>query len=365
MARKFDLITELYQQTQKRVTKPQEWQRFLSVACRNYKLSFDEQLLLYAQRPDATAVLEIERWNEHFGRWVNRGATGIAVFDKDSPGRTRLKYYFDISDTHASRFARPVPLWEMRSGYEAEVAEALENSFGEPESKADFASVLLSAAKNAVQDNMGDYLRELRYYTENSYLEELDELNVEVEYRRMLENSVGYMLLSRCGIDPSGYFVDDDFRNAIDFNTPETLNALGVAIGDISRMCLSEISRTVHAIERQPQKQNRTFANVPKDEYPIPAERKTAQERSNEYERTDLHDAGRIPAAESASAPGAGGNAWEIRPDAAKLSHEAPQSDLYQPSYGRQADSAPYGDRAGGKEPDGTDHIANGEGSRA
>ena len=363
MARKFDLITELYQQTQKRVTKPQEWQRFLSVACRNYKLSFDEQLLLYAQRPDATAVLEIERWNEHFGRWVNRGATGIAVFDKDSPGRTRLKYYFDISDTHASRFARPVPLWEMRSGYEAEVAEALENSFGEPESKADFASVLLSAAKNAVQDNMGDYLRELRYYTENSYLEELDELNVEVEYRRMLENSVGYMLLSRCGIDPSGYFVDDDFRNAIDFNTPETLNALGVAIGDISRMCLSEISRTVHAIERQPQKQNRTFANVPKDEYPIPAERKTAQERSNEYERTDLHDAGRIPAAESASAPRAGGNAWEIRPDAAKLSHEAPQSDLYQPSYGRQADSAPYGDRAGGKEPDGTDHIADGEGA--
>ena len=204
-------------------------------------------MLLYAQRPDATAVLPIEGkngWNQRFGRWVNRGATGIAVFDGDAVGRSRLKYYFDISDTHESRFARPVPIWTMRPEYEPAVIEALENSFGDLEDKTDLAAALLSAAKNAAQDNMPDYLTELKYYKENSFLEELDDLNIEVEYRRMLENSIGYMLLARCGIDPAAYFTDDDFRDVVDFSTPETLNALGTATGDIGQMCLSAVSRT-------------------------------------------------------------------------------------------------------------------------
>ena len=128
MATKHELITELYTRTQKNVTAPQEWQRFLSTACRNFRLSFDEQLLLYAQRPDATAVLEIDKWNRQFGRWVNRGATGIAVFDGDTTGRARLKYYFDVSDTHPGRFSRRVPIWTMRREYEQEATEALENS---------------------------------------------------------------------------------------------------------------------------------------------------------------------------------------------------------------------------------------------
>ena len=300
MATKYELITELYKRTQKNVTAPQEWQRFLSTACRNFRLSFDEQLLLYAQRPDATAVLEIDKWNRQFGRWVNRGATGIAVFDGDTTGRARLKYYFDVSDTHPGRFSRRVPIWTMRREYEPEVTEALENSFGELENKYSLASALISTAKNAVEDNMQDYLQELHYYKENSFLEELDDLNIEVQYRNALQNSVAYMLLVRCSIDPSDYFTDDDFRGVVDFNTPQTLNALGVATGDIAQMCLTEISRTVTSMERQPKKPNRTFADVPKDEYPVIG-RNNKTERSHEHERADIHDAGRVPSAQPAA----------------------------------------------------------------
>ena len=254
MARRYETITELYRKTVAGLAAPQAWQSFLTTACHNFRLPFDEQVLLYAQRPDATAVLPIEGkngWNKRFGSWVNRGATGIAVFDGDAVGRSRLKYYFDISDTHESRFARPVPIWTMRPEYEPAVIEALENSFGELEDKTDLAAALLSAAKNATQDNMPDYLTELKYYKENSFLEELDDLNIEVEYRRALENSIGYMLLARCGIDPTAYFTDDDFRDIVDFSTPETLNALGTATGDIGQMCLSAVSRTALTLQRQ------------------------------------------------------------------------------------------------------------------
>ena len=360
MATKYELITELYTRTQKSVIAPQEWQRFLSTACRNFRLSFDEQLLLYAQRPDATAVLEIDKWNRQFGRWVNRGATGIAVFDDDTTGRARLKYYFDVSDTHPGRFSRRVPIWTMRREYEQEVTEALENSFGELENKYSLAAALISAAKNAVEDNMQDYLQELHYYKENSFLEELDELNIEVQYRNALQNSVAYMLLVRCGIDPSDYFTDDDFQGVVDFNTPQTLNALGVATGDIAQMCLTEISRTVTAMERQPKKQNRTFADVPKDEYPVIG-RNNETERSHEHERADIHDAGRLPSAQPAAPAGAGGDAWEIRPYATPVSAAAPQSDLHQPLDQREANGASSGDRADGALPDGADHGADGE----
>ena len=255
MAIRYKALTELYHETQRQITAPAEWQYFLSSACRNYRLPFDEQLLVYAQRPDATAVLEIERWNKKFGRWVNRGANGIAVFDDAQGGKQRLKYYFDVSDTHAGRFARPVPLWTVRPEYAPDIIEAMENSFGELEQKDDLGAALLSVAKNAVEDNMPDYLAELKNFTEGSFLEELDELNLEVIYRRTLQNSIGYMLAVRCGLDPSEYFEDDDFRDVLNFNTPETLNALGVATGDISQMCLSEIARTTLTLQRHPQKE--------------------------------------------------------------------------------------------------------------
>lgn len=190
MAILYKALTELYRETQRKVTAPDQWQAFLASACRNYRLTFDEQLLVYAQRPDATAVLEIERWNRQFGRWVNRGANGIAVFDGEHTGKPRLKYYFDISDTHEARFPRPVPIWTVREEYTPDIIETLENSFGELEHKEDLGAALLSAAKNAVEDNMPDYLSELKTLTEGSFLEELDELNLEVEYRRAVQNSI-------------------------------------------------------------------------------------------------------------------------------------------------------------------------------
>ena len=358
MAKKYELITELYERTRQGVTEPAQWQRFLNTACRNYRLSFDEQLLLFAQRPDATAVLEIEKWNRQFGRWVNRGATGIAVFNTDTASRTRLKYYFDISDTHPGRFASRVPVWEMRREYEGAVAEALENSFGQLENRLSLAPALLSAAKNAVEDNMQDYLAELRRYKGGSFLEELDDLNLEVRYRTLLSDSVGYMLLARCGIDPGIYFSVEDFRGIVDFNTTETLNALGVASGDIGQMCLSEIARTVRALERQTQ--NRTFAQVPAEEYPVIREANT--ERSAEHERAELQNGERVPSAQPAAPGRAGGDSWEIRIAETPVSERAAASDLHEPADNREADGASAGDGTGGPEPAGADHGADGEG---
>ena len=361
MAIRYKALTELYQETQRSVTAPDQWRAFLASACRNYRLSFDEQLLVFAQRPDATAVLEIERWNRQFGRWVNRGANGIAVFDGEHNGKSRLKYYFDISDTHEARFPRPVPIWTVREEYAPDIIETLENSFGELENKEDLGEALLSAAKNAVEDNMPDYLSELKTLTEGSFLEELDELNLEVEYRRAVQNSIGYMLLVRCGLDPSEYFEDEDFRDVLNFNTPQTLNALGVATGDISQMCLSAISRTVLALQRQPQKENRTFEPQQKNQYAVTEQENTQPERSFEYDRDHLHQAGRLQSAEPSAAPGGAGSPWEIRIASEEVPQGAPQGDVHQPADQRQAEQPSGGDPADRPAPDGGNRGADGE----
>lgn len=362
MAILYKALTELYRETQRKVTAPSEWQAFLAAACRNYRLTFAEQLLVYAQRPDATAVLEIERWNRQFGRWVNRGANGIAVFDGEHTGKPRLKYYFDISDTHEARFPRPVPIWTVREEYAPDIIETLENSFGELEHKEDLGAALLSAAKNAVEDNMPDYLSELKSLTEGSFLEELDGLNLEVEYRRAVQNSIGYMLLGRCGLDPSEYFEDEDFRDVTDFNTPQTLNALGVAAGDISQMCLSAISRTVLALQRQPKKENRTFETQPQIQYAVTEQKTTQPERSFEYGRDHIHETGRLQPAEPAAAPGGAGSPWEIRIASEAVPQGAPQDHLHEPVDQRETLQPSGGDPAERPAPDGGNRSADGEG---
>ena len=362
MAIRYKALTELYQETQRRVTAPDQWRAFLASACRNYRLSFDEQLLVFAQRPDATAVLEIERWNRQFGRWVNRGANGIAVFDGEHNGKPRLKYYFDISDTHEARFPRPVPLWTVREEYAPDIIETLENSFGELEHKEDLGEALLSAAKNAVEDNMPDYLSELKTLTEGSFLEGLDELNLEVKYRRAVQNSIGYMLLVRCGLDPSDYFEDEDFRDVTNFNTPQTLNALGVAAGDISQMCLSAISRTALALQRQPKKENRTFETQPQIQYAVPEQKTTQPERSFEYDRDHIHEKGRLQPAEPSAAPGGAGSPWEIRIASEAVPQGAPQDHLHEPVDQRETLQPSGGDPADSPAPDGGNRSADGKG---
>ena len=366
MAIRYKALTELYRETQRSVTAPAQWQEFLASACRNYRLPFDEQLLVYAQRPDATAVLEINKekgasWNRTFGRWVNRGANGIAVFDGEHTGKPRLKYYFDISDTHEGRFSRPVPIWTVQSEYTASIIETLENSFGELTQKDELGAALLSAAKNAVEDNMPDYFSELKRIRDGSFLEELDEYNVEVMYRRALENSIGYMLLSRCGLDPAEYFEDMDFQDVPNFNTPETLNALGVATGDISQMCLSEIARTTLALQRQPQKENRTFENLSRIQYAVTEQKIKQPERSMEYDRDHIQQTGQLQPAELSAPAGAGSGSWEIRITSPEVPEGEPQDHLHQSADQRQVEQPSGGDRADGTLPDGSDGGADGQ----
>ena len=213
MAIKYKLISELYDRTCNTVVaNPQSWQKYLDSACRNYKLRFDEQLLIFAQRPDATAVLEIERWNTSFGRWVNKGAKGIAVFEDANRSRQRLIHYFDISDTHESRYSRPVPIWEMKDEYADSVIEILGSSFGELERKNSLGNAIMSAAQNAVEDNLPDYLSDLVDGVENSFLEELNEDMISNIYKKVVTNSVAYMMMSRLGIDTEEYFEYSRYR---------------------------------------------------------------------------------------------------------------------------------------------------------
>ena len=356
MARKYDLISELYNRTCKTVvSNPQNWQAFLASACRNYKLRYDEQLLVYAQRPDATAVLEIEQWNRIFGRWVNRGARGIAVFADENRTRQRLTHYFDISDTHESKYSRTVPIWDMRQEYEADVIETLESTFGEIENKSSLAEAIMGAARNAAEDNIPDYLQDLYYATEGSFLEEVDNDIVASIYKNVVANSVAYMMMSRLGVDTDGYFELDDFRDVTNFNTQETLNALGFATSDIAEMGLTEVSKTITALNRQ----NRIIVGQDRNEY---NKVENNDERSLDNERTDLHKGGRLQPSEPETSTAAGSDFGQIRSDEEKVSEGTSQSPLLQsPDEGR-TDTALGGsgtesqqDGGNNPEPDGTE----------
>ena len=356
MPTKFQLITELYDQTVQSVTGSyQSWTGFLRAACYNYKCPFDEQLLIYAQRPDATAVLEMERWNRQFGRWVNRGAKSIAVFGDD--GQNCLKLYFDVSDTHASRFARPLPIWTMHPAFEPEVIETLEATFGNLAEKENLADAVRSACHNAVADNITDYLQDLRDCREDSLLEELDDLNLEAFYRDALEVSVAYMLMTRLGLRADDYFTADEFAHVYEFNTPPTINALGIATSDIAEMGLREISRTVMQAQR-----DQFFANRARIGYDDRTEQHEAgRERSKQY-GGHLQDTERLSGAEFDDAQRTGGASGQVRGTAESVPEEAPQSALHQPQDQRQADGASGGDRADRAEDGGADRGTDGAG---
>ena len=355
MPTKFQLITELYDQTVQSVTGSyQSWTGFLRAACYNYKCPFDDQILIYAQRPDATAVLEMERWNRQFGRWVNRGAKSIAVFGDD--GQNCLKLYFDVSDTHASRFARPLPIWTMHPAFEPEVIETLEATFGNLAEKENLADAVRSACHNAVADNITDYLQDLRDCREDSLLEELDDLNLEVFYRDALEVSVAYMLMTRLGLRADDYFIADEFAHVYEFNTPPTINALGIATSDIAEMGLREISRTVMQAQRE-----QLFANAEKSGYDNSTGHETTGHERSEHHGSDLSDAGRLSGAEFDDAQRTGSPSGQVRGAAESVSEEAPQSALHQPQDQRQADGAFGGDRADRAKDGGADRDADGE----
>ena len=345
MAAKYQLITELYRRTGMAVAKnPQAWQGFLSSACHNYKCRFDEQLLIYAQRPDATAVAEIGTWNRLFKRWVNKDSRGIAVFDTKGR-RNTLKYYFDVSDTHEGYYgSRPVPIWQMDKRYEQPVMERLADRFGGMEG-GDLATFLMGTAENAVEDNLPDYLSQLKDCTKDSFLEELDDYNIEVIYRRLAANSVAYMLLSRCGLDADGYFEREDFADITNFNTPATLNAIGIAASDISEMALREISAAVRDVQIEAKQQNRTFARDIISQYD---KGRKQPERSGYNERNHLHETGGLPYTRPDITDRARASAWQVRFDAQGLSGTAQEGNLPQPADVGQSERTPLPDRADG-----------------
>ena len=325
MARKYDLISELYERTCFAVTdNPVNWQSFLKSASRNFRLRFDEQLLVYAQRPSATAVLEIERWNGTFGRWVNRGAKGIAVFEDADRSRQRLIHYFDVSDTHESRYSRPVPIWEMKPQYEAEVIETLENTFGAVNDTTSLESVVRESIANAIEDNIADYISDFMNLGAGSDIEYLSAEEANNLYLEIVRNSVSYMVMARLGLDADKVYSPDDFAGISNFNSSEVLNAVGIATSDIAEMALLPVSRTISTLS----KENRIIDEQAQSEY----NKDIKDERSQGDERNHIHDGGRLQSSEPEIAGADGSNARQMVSDEEELSEGTSQNPVLQSS---------------------------------
>ena len=360
MARKFDLISELYERTCFAVTdNPVNWQSFLKTAGRNFRLRFDEQLLIYAQRPDATAVLEIERWNVTFGRWVNRGAKGIAVFEDADRSRQRLIHYFDISDTHESRYSRPVPIWEMRPEYEAEVIETLENTFGAVNDTTSIENVVKESIANAVEDNIADYISDFMSLSAGSDIEYLSADEANALYLELVKNSVSYMVMARLGLEADKVYSPDDFAGISSFNSQEVLNAVGIATSDIAEMALLPVSRTISTLS----KENRIIDEQEQSEY----NKDIKDERSQSDERNHIHNGGRLQSSEPEAAGADGSDSRQMVANEENLSEGTSQNPVLQSSDERDSEQSLGGgsaesERTGGysREADGTESRADG-----
>jgi len=355
VAKKLDSIVELAAQKTREISANSgNYMAFLTTAAHNFKYNFRDQLLIYAQKPDATACAQIDFWNKH-GRYVNRGTRGIALLVDTDQGY-KLRYVFDMSDTN-SRQGRMIPIWKMEPRYENAVIEALENSYGEFPDRSGLAACLLETAKVIVEDNFGDYFTELRGVKEGSLLEELDDLSTETWFRGLVESSVAFIMLTRCGIDPMDYFSGEDFAHVYDFDTPETLSILGGAVSDIAEMPLREIASTVLSLYRAEQRENRTFAQTPNRPY---HDSRTKQERSIEH-GTDISNGGRLPSAQSGSAGGPEGRKiWDA---AAQLPSDPQERLLHGDAPQRQAERPSGEDRPAGHGDGGAADGADGAGA--
>lgn len=353
MPSKYRIILEMASQTARNIaSNADQYTDFLITAANNYKYSFKEQLLIHAQKPDATACAEIDTWNK-LGRWVNKGTKGIALLiDRDVP--YKLRHVFDISDTN-SRAGRNITLWQMKPEYEYAVSESLQASFGDVEEPRDFPHLLIDISGYAVEDNLSDYLMELNAVKAGSFLEELDDTSLEAWLKTTLKSSVAFMALSRAGYEPRQYFDREDFSHLFDFNTVEVISVLGAAVSDISEMVIREMGETVKEMEKEERRKIRTFAQEGASAYH--KNRTENKERSNEH-GTDLYDAGGLP--DSRSDRAGEPEAWEVWNAAADIPPRAPGWDLHRDAAERNTEPSSGGGGPASQRDDGTPDPTDG-----
>ena len=353
MATRFELISALYDDVSKDVIRsPSNWQEFLKSSCNNYGLHFSEQLLVYAQKPDAVAVLPMASWNRKFGRWVNKGAKGIALFDVSNRNYPRLKYVFDVSDTHEGEQAKEVTIWHMKDEYTDNVIKTLENVFGAVDDKSDLSSAVISACENAVSNNLSDYLFELCGAKHDSFLEDFSDDIISSKFRKLVSNSVSYTVLSRLGVNADLMLDTEDFEDVVNFNTPNTFNALGEATNNIFKTALLEISKTIFALE----KENRIFEKTLISSY---NKDENKNERSNSNE-DNIHTSWRAALSESDYADKDGTNGI-LRTEKTRISQKSQESDIHNFIDNLQTDGTPDVDSGIGTADGRTNHNSDGK----
>ena len=348
MPSKYQVIVAMAaSEAQSIVSSSEKYMAFLTTAANTYKYSFQDQLLIHAQKPGAIACADIDTWNR-FGRWVNRGTKGIALL-VDTTSAYRLRYVFDLADTN-SRVNKFIPIWQMQERYEEAVKESLGNSYGEEFLALDLPQALIESSHQAVADNLADYLRDLQLVTMGSFLEELDQLNLEVWLRSTVENSIAFMLLQRCGYDAHQYFMAEDFAHVLDFNTHETLSILGTATSSISEMILRDIEDTIKGQWMQEQNSVRTFETSARSDYDIT--RTNHSERRSEHEPgSDLYNAGRLP--DPRPDPPGVPEDWQVRETATQLPEAVAERPVHRDAPVEQAELPSGGDRPSGEHHDG------------
>ena len=333
MAQKFDVISELYDRAcLEIITDPVKWQSFLQTAGRNFKLRFDEQFLLFIQRPDATAVLEIERWNETFERWVNKGAKGIAVFESADRSRQRLIHYFDISDTHESSHSRPVPIWNMKPEYETTVIEALKNAFGSVYDITSLESVIKESVSNIIKNNTEKYISDFMNIGLGSDIKSLPTEEANSLYLNFVKDSVSYMIMARLGLDVDKIYSPSDFAVLSKFNSQEVFNAVGVATNKTAKIALEQIAKSILMYEQK----NRTFDLSENKNYNADVNK---NEGRNNY-GNNIHAGGRLSSSGLEATGTTGSNAGKMGSDEEKLPEGRARNHILQSTDERDSDSA-------------------------
>lgn len=360
MPRKIDLITELYKRTIKDITSDSvAWRAFLHSAAYQYKYPFADQVLIYAQRPYATACAETQLWNQHFGRWVKRGATGIALIDGRGD-KNCLKYVFDVSDTH-DRDNKPFDIWGIKPEYEGDIIEALQNRFIDDEKQREkISDAVIAAAINLGADNITDYLHELSYEKEGSFLEEYDEDNLRVRFLVTVQASVAYTVLTRLGFNAEPFVGAESFEWVHEFNTPATVNILGTATSDISEICLREIERTVKSVEKSIQRENRTFDGKSETEYNNGGKAETLNRNGGNINDVDLQDTERSTDPELGAARADEPHNREVRSDEIEFLETAPKGNVHDDTDRGQAEQLSSRDRRDGESTDLGEYIPDG-----